>query len=125
MDLAIQPVFLVQQHRAVGRLEVAMTNWSMPATDLNIVSPLRWASSGPRRYGVQARDGQGVRHAVAYYNFQGKSVARDSVYSALAEPSDGAPFIESLLLPRWVTASGVPANSGQSTTDERVAARSA
>jgi len=83
-----------------------MTNWSMPATDLNIVSPLRWASSGPRRYGVQARDGQGVRHAVAYYNFQGKSVARDSVYSALAEPSDGAPSIESLSGAVWLAVGG-------------------
>ena len=34
-------------------------------------------------------------------------------------------FKDFWLLPRWVTASGVPVNSGQSTTDERVAARSA
>jgi hypothetical protein len=42
----------------------------------------------------------------------------------MAEPNKAQDVKQSLLLPRWVTASGVAANPGRSTADERVAALS-
>ena len=39
LGLAVQPEFLVWEDLAVGRLEVAMAEWSMPPIALNIVTP--------------------------------------------------------------------------------------
>jgi DNA-binding transcriptional LysR family regulator len=39
LGVAVQPEFLVWDALAAGRLEPAMTNWSMPPIALNIVTP--------------------------------------------------------------------------------------
>lgn len=39
LGLAVQPEFLVWEDVAAGRLEAAMTDWSMPEIALNIVTP--------------------------------------------------------------------------------------
>jgi DNA-binding transcriptional LysR family regulator len=39
LGLAVQPEFLVWKDLAAGRLQAAMTEWSMPRVALNIVMP--------------------------------------------------------------------------------------
>lgn len=39
MGLAVQPEFLISEDLAAGRLEIAMSDWSMPPIALNIVTP--------------------------------------------------------------------------------------
>ena len=48
-----------------------------------------------------------------------------SLWGGGAGQATGVEVFEKSLLPRWMTASGAPVHSGYSTTDERVAVRSA
>jgi DNA-binding transcriptional LysR family regulator len=50
LGLAVQPEFLVADDIAAGRLEAAMTDWSMPPIALNIVTPP--GSHRPARIGA-------------------------------------------------------------------------
>ena len=64
LGLAVQPECRCPEDLAAGRLEAAMADWSRLAIALSIVTPPRWAPSGPRRCGDQVRAGQAVRHAL-------------------------------------------------------------